>query len=56
MNAGDMRKKMALLPEDTVLYIHYNNEFLPVDCIRFCREDEEAYIIPIKDAPGTPKK
>lgn len=56
MTAGDMRKKVALMPEDTVLYIHYNGEFLPIDCIRFCRDDEEAYVIPIKDAPANSEK
>lgn len=56
MTAGDMRKKMAAMPDGTVLYIHYNGEFLPIDCVRYCADDEEALILPIKDAPSLPKK
>ena len=56
MNAGAMRKKMALMREGTTLYIYWNGEFLPIDCVRVNEEDEEAYIIPIKSAPDDSKK
>ena len=56
MTAGEMRRKTALMPEDTVLYMYHNGEFLPIDCIRLYRDDEEAIIFPIKDAPDKPQK
>lgn len=56
MTAGEMRRKTALMPEGTVLYIYHNGEFLPVDCIRLYRDDEEAVIFPIKGDSVSPKK
>lgn len=56
MTAGELKRKLALMPEDTVLYIHCGGEFLPIDCVRFYRDDEEAVILPIKDAPLYPQK
>ena len=56
MTAGEMRRKTALMPEDTVLYIYYNGEFLPIDCLRLYRDDEEAIIFPIKEDSVQSKK
>lgn len=56
MTAGELRRKLTLMPEDTTLYIHCNGEFYPVDCIHLRHEDEEAYILPIKDTAAAPKK
>lgn len=56
MTAGEMRRKAALMPEDTVLYVYYNGEFLPIDCIRYIKEDAEALILPIKDASPSSQK
>lgn len=56
MTAGELRRKLALMPEDTDLYMHCGGEFLPIDCVRFFREDEEAVILPIKDAPSASRK
>lgn len=56
MTSEELVKKLNVMPRDTVLYIFYNGEFLPIDCIRLNREDEEAVILPIKDCSGTTKK
>lgn len=54
MMSDEMSKKLNGLPHGTVMYIYYNGEFLPIDCIRHNREDGEAYIIPIKEAEPAP--
>lgn len=56
MTSREMVKKLNAMPHDTVLYIFCNGEFLPIDCIRLNREDEEAVILPIKDFPAVTKK
>lgn len=56
MTSEEMVKKLNVMPHGTVLYIFYNGEFLPIDCVRLNREDEEAVILPIKDCSGTMKK
>lgn len=56
MTSEEMVKKLNAMPRDTVLYIFYNGEFLPIDCVRLNREDEEAVILPIKDFPAPAKK
>lgn len=56
MTSEDMAKKLSMMPHETTMYIYYNHEFLPIDCIRYDKEDEEAVIIPIKDSPPPPKK
>jgi len=56
MTAEDMTKKLNMMPHGTTMYIYYNHEFLPIDCIRYNKEDEEAVILPIKDFPPDTKK
>lgn len=56
MTSEEMAKKLNAMPHGTAMYIFYNGEFLPIDCIRFNREDEEAIILPIKDFPAASKK
>lgn len=56
MTSEEMVKKLNVMPHGTTMYIFYNGEFLPIDCIRLNREDEEAIILPIKDFPAAPKK
>lgn len=56
MTSKEMVKKLNAFPHNTTLYIFCNGEFLPVDCIRLNREDEEAIILPIKDFPVPTKK
>lgn len=56
MTAGELKRKLALMPEDTDLYMHCSGEFLPIDCVRYYKDDEEAVILPIKDAPRPPRK
>lgn len=54
MTSTEMIKKLNGIPKGTIMYIFYNGEFLPIDCIRFNKEDEEAVILPIKDFPPAP--
>lgn len=56
MTSEEMAKKLNVMPHGTVMYIFYNGEFLPIDCIRLNKEDEEAIILPIKDCPPAPEK
>ena len=56
MTSEEMTRKLNMMPRGTTMYIYYNHEFLPVDCVRYNREDEEAVILPIKDFPAPPEK
>lgn len=51
-----MTKKFNAMPRGTTVYLFYNGEFLPIDCIRYNKADEEAVILPIKDASNFPGK
>lgn len=55
MTSEELSKKVNCLPHGTTMYIFYGGEFLPIDCVRHDPEEEEAYIIPIKDAPHPEK-
>lgn len=54
MTSEDMTKKLNTMPRGTTMYICYNHEFLPIDCICYNKEDEEAVILPIKDFSPAP--
>lgn len=56
MTSEEMVKKLNVMPHGTVLYIFYNGEFLPIDCVRYNKDDEEAVILPIKDCSEPMKK
>lgn len=56
MTSEEMTRKLNAMPHGTMMYIFCNGEFLPIDCIRLNREDEEAVILPIKDFPPNAKK
>ena len=56
MTSEEMAKKLNVMPKGTVIYIFYNGEFLPIDCVRLNREDEEAVILPIKDCSPDSQK
>lgn len=56
MTSEELVKKLNVMPHGTVLYIFYNGEFLPIDCVRLNKDDEEAIILPIKDCSAAPQK
>ena len=39
MTSEDMTKKLNMMPHGTTMYIYYNHEFLPIDCIRYNKDD-----------------
>lgn len=56
MTAYELRKKLAEIPPDTVIYMYQSGGFSSIDCIRLFPEDEEAVILPIAHlSPKSPK-
>lgn len=56
MTAYELRKKLAEMPADTVIYMYQSGGFSPIDCIRPFPEDEEAVILPMAvPSPKRPK-